>query len=815
MALCVLVSLSYGQMVTVTDDFSGATLNPLWVVDDHIDNYASGGGFVKAADHLRFNSIFSGAYGHIETSVPAFDTLRIDAVLRQDHYPTSTWGMGVGIYFDEGNWVSLKQGAAGGQNGWMADVMVDGVLNSTMGNVVYTLRVVWLIQGVELTETEIIFYGSPICCPTPADQFDQTDIDGNVSEIAEFRMSRPTSFTGPATVIIGKGFTGQTYPGGTLWSNPDFDNNISTSLDGAGFAGIDFARLTYNEITGPQYCGDDGTVYLSADINQDCYVEWADFGQFASQWQQCTDPANTTCNQYWGGSRFLYIWPIDPYRNILRTASPGLTTPRLDSITVEMARGEYRDAVFMVGPPAQDTTISVDVESATLPADAVLTQETLYLPNRAGEETADAIYPLTNDLLVPAGQSRQIRLRFDARYSGLAAGSYTFDVRITNADEPEQSYTIPGELTVWDFELPSNDILPNNSYAEFNTGQFNAGSALASAVTEMKKYGLNMIYVHPLEMATVPDVDNDGTVLTYDDSALQWRIYNVQQIWDSLPGNDKLYWIFSLSGLTDLGMTRTDITFLSPLWHTVLGQYVAALRATLVDRGVADDEWFLTLGDEAYADRLQNIEIPFAEAIKQADSTIQLLNNSSVMLTDPQWSQRYFDSFDIFQPSLRWGIEPNPDLLPWLKTSGKTIWTYDAMSDWGVTGKNVYEYYRTYAWKMVQHDITGIGIWTSVAQGFDPWGATPNLGNILLFKHWAGNDAVHCRRYEMYRETVDDYRYIWKLREIAVQAGSTAVQETEQLLQQAIADITADVTDTTRCDYWRKQIAHKIIELTP
>jgi len=81
----------------------------------------------------------------------------------------------------------------------------------------------------------------------------------------------------------------------------------------------------------PQQCGDPGTVYLEADLNKDCYVDWSDFSLFAgqwlsggctapdwcggtdldqdgqvnwadfsifgSQWLECTDPANSECSQ--------------------------------------------------------------------------------------------------------------------------------------------------------------------------------------------------------------------------------------------------------------------------------------------------------------------------------------------------------------------------------------------------------------------------------------------------------------------------------------------------------------------------------------
>ena len=43
------------------------------------------------------------------------------------------------------------------------------------------------------------------------------------------------------------------------------------------------------------YCGGAGTVYLSADANQDCYVDLMDFGLLAGQWLECTDPADAQC----------------------------------------------------------------------------------------------------------------------------------------------------------------------------------------------------------------------------------------------------------------------------------------------------------------------------------------------------------------------------------------------------------------------------------------------------------------------------------------------------------------------------------------
>lgn len=220
----------------IVDTFDGA-LNPMWQVDDEPASYGAGGGYLKAADHIRFNSVAINSYAHIETANTVDTTagIRADAIMRQDHYPVSTWGMGVSIYFDQGNWVSIKQGAAGNQNGWMKQGQLNGVYFDGYSTAVNTLRTIFLISGLELTDTQIKFYGSSI---TPmVDHYGVTDIDPQMTELTELTMARPTGFTGQAKVIIGKGYSTP-----TSYSYPDFDNSAGTP-GGFAFAGIDYARI--------------------------------------------------------------------------------------------------------------------------------------------------------------------------------------------------------------------------------------------------------------------------------------------------------------------------------------------------------------------------------------------------------------------------------------------------------------------------------------------------------------------------------------------------------------------------------------------
>jgi hypothetical protein len=52
---------------------------------------------------------------------------------------------------------------------------------------------------------------------------------------------------------------------------------------------IDVPRLV-KILEMPRRCGDLGTIYLTGDMNKDCRVTLADFGELAEKWLGCTDP---------------------------------------------------------------------------------------------------------------------------------------------------------------------------------------------------------------------------------------------------------------------------------------------------------------------------------------------------------------------------------------------------------------------------------------------------------------------------------------------------------------------------------------------
>lgn len=221
------------KAVVIEDMFTAATLNPMW----SLDASASAGAITFSDGFARWNNAGNYAYAHLETSADTTGGLRVDAIMRQDGYPVSTWAMGVTIYFNANNWVGIRQGAASGQQGWLRYGFINGVsiYDATVGAGPNLLRGACLISGVELTATEIKFYGSstnPLL-----DHYGKTGDAALAAEslISGLTLARPTNFTGNALVIIGKGYTGPGY------GNPDLDNEITST--NFALACIDYARI--------------------------------------------------------------------------------------------------------------------------------------------------------------------------------------------------------------------------------------------------------------------------------------------------------------------------------------------------------------------------------------------------------------------------------------------------------------------------------------------------------------------------------------------------------------------------------------------
>lgn len=507
----------------------------------------------------------------------------------------------------------------------------------------------------------------------------------------------------------------------------------------------------------------------------------------------------------------MVVYEPNRYTPIERSTSPELTSKIAKQFNVQMAGNEFRDLVFTVFAADHDLEIDLSLEptaSNPIPSGVVQLYQVAYLNNFRGEETGDALLPVNGKVKIPKGEGRQFWVRFNTRTSAVKAGLYTFAVQLRDRGHGI-SHTIPGQLEVWPFTLPSYDILPNNSYAIFNHGVSDdpTGQKFRDAIREMKTYGLNYLYMEPPEIPITRGFDEQWMVTSYDDAAFKQRIESSLQVWRQSPGDEKLNFIIALLNYEMLGMESAGGAFLDDAWQTVLKQYLEHLKSVLKEAGVADDQWILMLRDESSQAALIQYDIPMAEAIRRIDPSIRIISNSSALLSDTQWTKRYFDAFDMFQPH-----RGRDQVIQWLRQSGKPIWLYECDTGMTAMGRDLYDYYRVYGWEMVENQVVGTGVWTYFSSTHNrPWGEDFQ-GCQLIYVH-PEQGIVHSRRYEMYREGMDDYRYVAALREAAKKHGDHEKKIAETLIRHAISDIQNNLKDQDRCEAWRVRIAEQILAL--
>jgi len=244
-----------------------------------------------------------------------------------------------------------------------------------------------------------------------------------------------------------------------------------------------------------------------------------------------------------------------------------------------------------------------------------------------------------------------------------------------------------------------------------------------------------------------------------------------------------------------------------------LATWVDQFKTVMESHGLSTKQWYFVFADEVSEVRLSSEELPLGEQMRKAAPYAQIFTNSSAILNDMSESIRFFKTVERREPDIDVALL-NPYLLDYLRLGAKPITYYRCRGDWANRGGNMYAYYRIYAWHEIKEGIGGMGVWTySADRGADPWKGPANRYSLVLRHPTQERALVHTRRYEVFREGIDDYRYVWKLRDVAQRKSPEALEAAEKLIQEAIQDITTNPSDTTRCEAWRHRIATQILSL--
>jgi hypothetical protein len=209
--------------------------------------------------------------------------------------------------------------------------------------------------------------------------------------------------------------------------------------------------------------------------------------------------------------------------------------------------------------------------------------------------------------------------------------------------------------------------------------------------------------------------------------------------------------------------------WMTPEWKRNFSVWLDGVKKHLQSRGINNNQWALHPFDETLCDELYD----FCRFVKDADRSISIFANS--FGKGPGEYRRFKNLIDIwsFQDSY---IAAHKDWLNEIKSFGKEVFMHDCLGPG--KGNDPYSYYRLMPWRAFQLGLTGVGFWVyydgvNYKNGPLPWDDTMvSMGyyGVVYSSQFSpvntqGENIVPSRRWEAWREGLEDYQYLYEVQQ--------------------------------------------------
>jgi hypothetical protein len=466
------------------------------------------------------------------------------------------------------------------------------------------------------------------------------------------------------------------------------------------------------------------------------------------------------------GQSFI-IWKADPWLPIKPTDLPqaGVKMPEWD---LRLLGNEYEPMAFnLTNLSAKDLTIHTQLIGLPVTVDI---HESVFV-EAAGQTMINDALPKRMKVVVPPGMTKQIWVNINTAKTepGSHSGAVTVSVN-------DQKIKMPVELEVLPIQIAEKKHINTYSWA-YMTWKILVGYE-KEAYADLKAHYQNTFVIVWFNMPKVK-LDDKGKLLPLDFTKLDKEL-------ELQPGADMYLLWLGFDFPNGLGFTNMlDHKNRSKTWAPQLKAYIRQIVQHLKEKGIGYDRFAFYLVDEP-GDDLVGADAPFLDivvGIKQMDANILTYIDycPSTLQTIPIVGAGY----DILCPQMSYesGL---PGMLDAFRKTGKRLWSYECSGP----GNKLYSatgYYRYQIWNAWHHKFSGAGFWayadTANTSAWDDMDAHGDWA--VVYESTTG--PVSSRRWEAWREGVEDYEYFWLLRDRinrAKQAGQSgaAVTKAEKIL---------------------------------
>ncbi len=259
--------------------------------------------------------------------------------------------------------------------------------------------------------------------------------------------------------------------------------------------------------------------------------------------------------------------------------------------------------------------------------------------------------------------------------------------------------------------------------------------------------------------------------------------------------------------------------WMTPSWKAAFSSWLKKLVAHLKDVGLGYDRWALHPFDESLCDEYYE----FARLVKSIDPKIRLYANS--FGKGPKQFMRFRALIDI------WCLQDShcvryPKWLQMIKGFGRKVWTYECLGPG--KAKDPYSYYRLMPWRAFKRGQTGAGFWV-YHDGLNyknvavPWDDTLKPRGYYGVVYGAqtspvgklAENIVSSRRWEAWREGVEDYQYLYELQQAINKTKDPKMARTAQeTLERQVDRVLNNQHDSSVVYDARKVLSDTLLKLT-
>ncbi|MDI6783435.1 MAG: DUF4091 domain-containing protein [bacterium] len=269
---------------------------------------------------------------------------------------------------------------------------------------------------------------------------------------------------------------------------------------------------------------------------------------------------------------------------------------------------------------------------------------------------------------------------------------------------------------------------------------------------------------------------------------------------------------------------KNNWEYMSEPWKKAFATWLKLWVNHLLELGLDYSDFSMQIWDEATGEPAKKVaEVgPFLRSI---DPKIRWVMNGAQDLEEAKQMNPYVDIWIPHLDSLMKSSEKEK-LVAFYKSTGKPIWSYTCRVN--MTSQPVLDYYRLKPWYVYQLGFDGVCFWAYDSWRGDPWSDFDAVGEEGYYSDngvvYSGDQGpIPSRRWEAYREGLQDYQYLYMLEQLVKQAEEESTvqadmelkklaDEGRSVLNQAVAEVLKKKDEPT-VYFWREKIAEMILEL--